>query len=261
MIAPRRRQRDAEGRSRRARIASKRLRFAPRSLFPTRDAERSDTPPSSIRASTSSTKPQSAVISEPVFFLEILYAHMLNEYYTQKWLATLPYPTLQKIFETASKLPDSAKAEQPPEVLAQWEKDKATAKTLREALTWWKPSDRANAIAQREWVAKNQAALDRIVAERLGGFRGAEEPDSPGDKQARRAIASLSPGDVYPYLVTRDMYRVRTALVDALRGYQIENNFHTRVFRGELAPDPDWFNTKSPKSYLFPCAEALATGA
>lgn len=196
-------------------------------------------------------------ISEPVFFLEILYAHALADYYTRRWLATVPYPTLRKIFETPTKLADSAKGVQDPETIRQWEEDKASAAELRKVLTWWRPNDRQATLDQWAFTEKNKVALDTIVAEQFGGFRGAEDYGTEASEAMRRRIRSLSPGDVYPHLITRDMYRVRRALEEALRGYQIENNFQTRTYRGELEADPDWFNTKSEKSYRLPCPDAL----
>lgn len=198
-------------------------------------------------------------ISEPVFFLEILYAHMLNEYYTRRWLATLPYPTLRKIFETPSRLPESAKDVPDAETLARWEADKATAARLRAELTWWTPEERARTLAQQRFVEVHRGTLERIVAERFRGFRGAEEPDGPESRRVRGEIARLKPADLRPFGNVDDVASVRRALLDTLRGHQIENNFQTRVFRGELAPDGEWFNLKSPKSYTFACGEALGS--
>lgn len=197
-------------------------------------------------------------IAEPVFFMEILYAHMLNEVYTRRWLSTLPYPILRKIFETPSRLPDSAKATPDAATLARWEEDKRLASQLRTELTWWTPKAREEELAQWNWTQKHAVALDALIAQLFQGFRGAEEPGSVEDQAVRNRIDLLAPGDLRPHLVTRDMYPVRRALRDALRGYQIENNFQTRVFRGELEPDPEWFNVKSPKNYRFACAEAVA---
>jgi len=214
-----------------------------------------------VKAHRSERSGADSGITEPVYFMEILYAHMLNEYYTRRWLSTLPYPILRKIFETPTTLPDAAKGTPSEEQLAQWNRDKDEAARLRTALTWWTPKDRRLALEQRNYTQANEQGFHHLISESLDGFRGAEEPDSEGDARARRAINRLTRADSARYVDAGDMVRVRQALVDALRGYQIENNFQTRVFRGELAPDPEWFNIKREKSYRFPCAATLAQGS
>ena len=146
--------------------------------------------------------------------LEVIAAHLLAEYRLRKWLASVPLRTLTAVFETPSNLPELAAFAPSPERQAQLDETLRKGKERRARLVRWAPGQRRRALEQRSFEDASAGAIRQKVAAELDGFKGAERPGSPADKQMRRQIRSLSSG------------RLRASLLDQLRHYQIQNNRH-----------------------------------
>jgi hypothetical protein len=157
--------------------------------------------------------------------VEGIFSHLLTAIYLTKWLRTVPLRTLTAVFETPSKLPELAAFAPSPERQAEIDEIAREGERKRRTLARWKPKERNKALEQRCFEEKNKQLharlLQLMVATKLGGFTGAEQPGSAADKKARKQIRRMSKGPV------------RTALKEMLRDYQIRNNRHVRERKEE----------------------------
>jgi hypothetical protein len=138
--------------------------------------------------------------SNPVTAFEVIVCHLLEEFRVRKWLAGLPLCTLEAIFE------EPAGVREEPGGPVREEEEK------RRSLARWAQESRRRALGQRGFEQSRRQELDDAAA-RLGRFAGAEADGSPGDRNLRKGIRGLARG------------RLRTALLDRLRDYQIRRQY------------------------------------
>jgi hypothetical protein len=152
--------------------------------------------------------------------VEGVFSHLMTAVYLTKWLRTVPLRTLTTVFETPSRLPELAAFAPPPARQAEIDAITREGERKRRELARWKPEERDKALEQRQFEEKkgrlNARLLRTMVALKLGGFSGAEEPGSVEEKKTRQQIRRMSRGPV------------RTALLEMLRDYQLRNNRHVR---------------------------------
>ena len=127
----------------------------------------------------------------PVTALEVVAAHLLEEFFIRRWLETLPLPTLEAVFEAPSSLPELAAAAAPPDRRAALEGIVRTGQEKRANLSRWAPRERERASARRAFEADHAREIEETVHHEFDGFRGAESPGSRRDRDARKKIRTF----------------------------------------------------------------------
>ena len=162
--------------------------------------------------------------SNPVTLLELGAAHLMSEYYTRKWLKTVPLSTLREVFEPKSNLPELAAFQPGPERQAEIDSLLAEGRAKRDALAGWSFARAKKAAVRAAAEARNQALLTKLTEEKFGGFTGAE-PGSPKEALALAGIRGLKASDLGG-ISGEEAAALRTLLVERLRASQIHNNRH-----------------------------------
>jgi len=150
---------------------------------------------------------------------EVVATHLLVERHVRQWLETVPLSTLEAVFEAPSRLPEIAVGKLPPELRTQAETTLKNGAEKRAGLSRWEPRRRQLALEQRTFETDEARAIEEITRREFDGFRGAETPGAPADKQARKRIRMMG-GRM-----------MRACLVDRLRDYQVRNNRHVLARR------------------------------
>jgi hypothetical protein len=157
--------------------------------------------------------------TNPVTAIEGIVAHLLTEFYLQKWLKTVPLRTLTVVFETPSSIPEFGVPELSPRRQAEVNELLNNGEKKRLTLARWAPQKRRQALEQQRFERLQQGAIERIIALELDGFSGAEQPGSERDKAVRKRIRRTTPGG---------SRILRASLIDHLRDYQVQSNHHSK---------------------------------
>jgi hypothetical protein len=158
--------------------------------------------------------------TNPVTAIEGIVAHLLTEFYLQKWLKTVPLRALTVVFETPSGVPELGVPELSPQRQAEVNELLNRGEKKRLTLDRWAPEKRRQALEQQRFERSQAPAIERIIALELEGFSGAERPGSERDKAVRKRIGRI----------TRGRSRMlRASLIDHLRDYQVQSNHHAEL--------------------------------
>lgn len=154
--------------------------------------------------------------TNPVTAMEGIVAHILTEFYLQKWLKTVPLRTLKVVFETPSSVPGVGVPVLLPQRQAEVDELLSYGEKQRLTLHRWAPEKRRQALEQQRFERSQERAIERIIALELEGFSEAERPGTEQDRAVRKRIRRI----------TRSGSRLRASLIDHLRDYQVQYNHH-----------------------------------
>lgn len=153
--------------------------------------------------------------TNPVTAIEGITAHLLTEFFLRRWLKTVPLRTLALVFETQSTIPEPGPIPSAPGREAEIAEFLRLGSERRLRLDRWAPTLRQRALEQRSYEESHAAEIERLVAVELGGFEAAESSGAEPGRQMRKRIARLS---------RSGGKRLRRALLDRLRGFQLQNS-------------------------------------
>jgi hypothetical protein len=117
------------------------------------------------------------VYSNPFNIFEALMALLMIEVRMRRYLCTLPLKTLERIFDTPSRLPERPSLATPRE---REENDRRIEenKRLRKELAHWPEHLRKPALKQRRFEESHQELIKKIIATRLGSLQGVESSET-----------------------------------------------------------------------------------
>jgi len=121
------------------------------------------------------------VYSNPFNIFEALMALLMIEVRMRGYLRTLPLKTLERIFDTPSRLPEL------PSLATLQEKEENDRrieenKRLRKELAHWPEHLRKAALKQRRFEESHQELIKKIIATRLGSLQGVESSETQMNK-------------------------------------------------------------------------------
>jgi hypothetical protein len=155
----------------------------------------------------------------PLTALEVVAAHLIEEFFIRRWIEMLPLQTLEAVFEAPSSLPELAAAAAPPDRRAELDAILNAGQEKRASLSRWASRERERASARRAFETDHAREIEEAVRHDLDGFRGAEIPGSRPDHDARKQIRTFR-GALF-----------RVCLTDRLRDHQVRNNRHVLARR------------------------------
>ena len=117
------------------------------------------------------------VYSNPFNIFEAFVALLMIEVRMRGYLCTLPLKTLERIFDTPSRLPELPSLATPQE---REENDRRIEENrrLRKELAHWPEHLRKAALKQRRFEESHQELIEKIIATRLGSLQGVESSET-----------------------------------------------------------------------------------
>ncbi|MDB5039013.1 MAG: hypothetical protein JWQ35_2541 [Bacteriovoracaceae bacterium] len=158
----------------------------------------------------------------PIMLFEVFITHIFTEYYTRKYLATLPLEGLIEIYETPSEQPELAAFKPTPERQAEIDRELQIGTEKRARLARWIEGQRPKALAQLEFAKKRNAEIEGLIDVGFNHFRGAE---IPGSEDERGYLALINSFEISSFS-SDETALLRETLRGRLRFYQIKNNRH-----------------------------------
>src|SRR4030095_1645766 len=121
------------------------------------------------------------VYSNPFNIFEAFMALWMIEVRMRRYLCTLPLKTLERIFDTPSRLPERPSLATPQE---REENDRRIEenKRLRKELAHWPEHLGKRALKQRRFEESHQELIKKIIATRLGSLQGVESSETRMNK-------------------------------------------------------------------------------
>jgi hypothetical protein len=121
------------------------------------------------------------VYSNPFNIFEALMALLMIEVRMRRYLCNLPLMTLERVFDTPSRLPERPSLSTPQEREENARRVEEN-KRLRKELAHWPERLRKAAFKQRRFEESHQELIKKIIATRLGGLQGVESSETQMNK-------------------------------------------------------------------------------
>jgi hypothetical protein len=121
------------------------------------------------------------VYSNPFNIFEVLIALSMIEVRMRRYLCNLPLKTLERIFDTPSRLPERPSLATPREREEDARRIEEN-KRLRKELAHWPGHLRKAAFKQRRFEESHQELIKKIIATRLGSLQGVESSEAQMNK-------------------------------------------------------------------------------